>query len=73
MPQVKPRRAPIDEKLAAELQAYKGKWVAVAPDKSQVVASGASAKEALEEATKAGVTDPLIFRVSAHPERLNLF
>jgi hypothetical protein len=73
MPQVRPRRPAIDKKLAKQLLDYKGLWVAVAPDRSQVVASGASAKEAQQAAIKAGVTDPLVFRVSAHPERLNLF
>ena len=60
----------IDEELAKELSAYKGKWVAV--DRGRVVASGDSATEAVEAAQKVGVTDPLVFRVSAHPERLNL-
>jgi hypothetical protein len=73
MPATKPRRPPIDEKLAAQLRDYKGQWVAVSPDRNEVVASGKSAKEALDAAVKGGVTDPLIFRVSAHPERLNLF
>jgi Family of unknown function (DUF5678) len=60
----------IDEKLARELEDYKGRWVAV--NKGKVVASGDSATEAVEAALAAGVTDPLVFRVSAHPERLNL-
>jgi hypothetical protein len=73
MPATKPRRPPIDEKLAEQLREYKGQWVAVSPDRNQVVAAGKSAKEALEAAVKRGVTDPLVFRVSAHPERINLF
>ncbi len=73
MPQVRPRRPAIDEKLAGQLREYKGLWVAVAADRSEVVGSGASAKEAVHAALKAGVTDPLVFRVSAHPERLSLF
>ncbi len=60
----------IDEKLARQLEDYKGRWVAV--DKGKVVASGDSATEAVEAALAVGVTDPLVFRVSAHPERLNL-
>lgn len=60
----------IDEKLSEELQRFKGKWVAV--DRGKVVASGESAIEAKQEALKVNVTDPLIFRVTAHPERLNL-
>ena len=60
----------IDKKLAKELLRFKGKWVAV--DRGKVVASGESANEAKQEALKVGVTDPIIFRVTAHPERLNL-
>jgi sirohydrochlorin ferrochelatase len=60
----------IDERLAEELTRYKGQWVAV--HNGHVVASGGSANEALQAARQAGVTDPLIFRVTAHPERLSL-
>ncbi len=60
----------ISEELAEELVSYKGKWVAV--HNNHVVASGRSAKEALDAAVAKGVTDPLIFRVTAHPERLSL-
>jgi len=70
MPQAK-RRPAIDEELAKELNNYRGQWVAV--DRSHVVGFGRSAKEALQAAMKAGVTDPVVFRVSAHPERVNLF
>ena len=66
-----PTPAVIDKKLSEELQKYKGKWVAV--DKNKVVGSGDTALEAKEAAAKVGVTDPIIFRVTAHPERLNLF
>ena len=61
----------IDKKLAKELERFKGLWVAV--DGGRVVASGASADEVRQAALKVGVTDPLIFRATAHPERLNLF
>ena len=65
------RRPPeIDEDLARQLEDYKGRWVAV--DKGVVVAAGDSAREAIEAALAVNVTDPLVFRVSAHPERLNL-
>lgn len=60
----------IDEQLARQLEGYRGRWVAV--DKGKVVASGDSAAEAVEAALAVSVTDPLVFRVSAHPERLNL-
>jgi hypothetical protein len=60
----------IDEELAKELEAYKGKWVAVHGGK--VIAAGDSATEAVQAALEVGVTDPLVFRVSAHPERLSL-
>lgn len=60
----------IDERLAQELVRYKGLWVAV--HNGHVVASGRSAKQVLQAALEAGVTDPLVFRVSAHPERLSL-
>ena len=60
----------IDAELARQLEDYKGRWVAV--DKGRVVASGNSATEAVDAALAAGVTDPLVFRVSAHPDRLNL-
>ena len=62
----------IDEKLSQELQRYKGKWVAVDRASGKVVASGESAIEVKQAAEKVNVTDPLIFRVTAHPERLNL-
>lgn len=60
----------IDAELARQLEEYQGRWVAV--DKGRVVASGNSAKEAVEAALEKQVTDPLVFRVSAHPDRLNL-
>lgn len=60
----------IDAQLARQLENYLGRWVAVY--EGRVVASGNSAMEAVEAALKEGVTDPLVFRVSAHPDRLNL-
>jgi len=60
----------IDAELARQLENYLGRWVAVY--EGRVVASGNSAMEAVEAALKEGVTDPLVFRVSAHPDRLNL-
>lgn len=60
----------IDTELARQLENYLGRWVAVF--EGRVVASGNSAKEAVDAALEEGVTDPLVFRVSAHPDRLNL-
>ena len=68
MPQPSKRPA-IDKKLAEELTHYKGQWVAV--HNGHVVASGKSASEAVQAALKKQVTDPLVFRVTAHPERLS--
>lgn len=66
-----PQRPPvIDEALAQQLDDYRGRWVAV--HNGKVIASGTSANEAVDQALKAGVTDPLVFRVSSHPERVNL-
>ena len=69
MPEPKKRPA-IDEKLAKELALHKGQWVAV--QEGRVVASGASAREALQAALSKGITDPIIFRVASHAERLSL-
>jgi hypothetical protein len=60
----------IDAELARQLEDYTGQWVAV--DEGRVVAAGNSATEAVNAALAVGVTDPLVFRVSAHPDRLNL-
>ncbi|HVS27525.1 MAG TPA: DUF5678 domain-containing protein [Burkholderiales bacterium] len=70
MPEIRTPPA-INKELAKELERFKGKWVAVAL--GHVVGSGTSADKAKQAALKNGETDPLIFRVSAHPERLNLF
>jgi len=63
------KRPVIDKKLAEELAHHKGRWVAVY--NGHVVASGASASEVVQAALKKQVTDPLVFRVTAHPERLS--
>ncbi|MEA2579141.1 MAG: hypothetical protein QOE83_33 [Actinomycetota bacterium] len=70
MPDTTKRPQVIDKELADQLMNYKGRWVAV--DKGRVVADGDSATDAVEAAKGVGVTDPLVFRVSAHPERLSL-
>lgn len=43
---------------------YAGQWVAIDPATNQVVASGATAKEALDLAIQAGVNDPIMTGVS---------
>jgi hypothetical protein len=62
-------RPVIDEALAKLLEHHKGRWVAV--DGSTIVAVGDSASEVIKGALEAGVTDPLVFKVATHPERLN--
>jgi len=70
LPQVEGVQDPvIDNALAKELENYKGRWVAI--DQGKLVATGNSASEVIAAAEKAGVTDPLVFRVATHPERLN--
>lgn len=59
----------IDDVLAKELEKYKGLWVAI--DQGKLVATGDSASDVIAAAEKAGVTDPLVFRVATHPDRLN--
>jgi len=66
-----PKHPIIDPPLAAELEGYKGRWVAV--DQGRVVSAGDSATEVLARALEHSVTDPLIFRVPEHPGRLNFF
>ncbi|MEK7665020.1 MAG: DUF5678 domain-containing protein [Patescibacteria group bacterium] len=47
-------------KIAKE---HKGKWVALTDDEEKVVASGESAKDALEKAKKQGFKNPILFKV----------
>jgi hypothetical protein len=42
---------------------YKGKWVALADDEITVIASAASAKQALKLALQKGEAKPILFRV----------
>ena len=46
---------------------YKGLWVALEKDEETVIASGKTAKEALEEAHKKGYEKPILARM---PEEL---
>ena len=65
------RRSPIGDDLAAELSEHKGEWVAV--HLNRLVAAGNSALEVRDAAVKKGITDPTIFRVPKHPERLAFY
>lgn len=51
----------ISQKLSAELEAYRGRWVAVLDDRLVAVADSVSAVQKL--ALERGVTDPVVFRV----------
>lgn len=42
---------------------YKGKWVSLTGNEKRVIASGKSAKEALEKAKKEGYENPILFKV----------
>lgn len=63
-----PQEPVIEAPLADELESHKGRWVAVYQDK--VVAVGDSAIEVKEEATRKQITDPLVFRVPTHANRI---
>lgn len=60
----------IDEALSRELENYKGRWVAIDEAKNKVVGHGDSLEKARQEALDRGVTEPLLYRVPAHPERI---
>jgi hypothetical protein len=57
----------ISESLAAELDQYHGRWVAI--DEGTVVAFGDSVPDALARARERNVADPLVFYVPEHPDR----
>jgi len=63
-----PQEPVIEDHLAEELEGHKGRWVAVYQD--QIVAVGDSAVEVKEEATRKHITDPLVFRVPTHANRI---
>ena len=52
-----------EERIEALLQAPPGGWVAFSEDESRVVAYGATYDEAVLNAEKAGVSDPLLVKV----------
>ena len=57
--------------LAQELEQHKGRWVAIVDDR--IVAVADSAVDAVREAAKRGETDPIVFRVPLHPDRIAFF
>jgi hypothetical protein len=60
----------LSAKLSAQLDRYRGRWVAV--DNNQIIAEAESAQEVVRLAKQKGSTDPIVFRVPLHPERLNI-
>lgn len=63
-----PQAPLIEGPLAEDLERHKGQWVAVHQDR--LVAFGDSAREVRDEALRKGVTDPLVFRVPTHANRV---
>ena len=57
-----PQLHPID--LSELLRPYQGKWVALSQDETQVLGSGATIDEALDEARRKGERQPIVIRVS---------
>lgn len=63
------REPVIEQHVADELDRYRGKWVAL--DDDRIVGAGDSVVDALNAARREGVTDPVVFRVPVHPDRLS--
>ena len=42
---------------------YKGKWVALTPDRRSVIASGQSAKQVYDQAHKKGFKEPILAKI----------
>ena len=53
---------PVDARAAALLAAPLDRWVALSPDQTRVIAVGATFEEAVREAEKLGVTDPVMVK-----------
>jgi hypothetical protein len=51
--------------LSAELEQFKGFWVALT-DKDKVISSSKSAQQAYSEARKKGYREPILFKVPKH-------
>lgn len=60
----------ISRQLSAQLDRHRGRWVAV--DDNRIIAEAGSAQEVVRLANERGCTDPIVFRVPLHPERLNI-
>jgi Family of unknown function (DUF5678) len=58
----------IEQALAEELEQHRGQWVAIYQER--IVGVSDSAMGVKEEALRNGITDPLVFRVPLHPDRL---
>ena len=48
--------------LSKKLQDYSDEWVVLSPDNMEVVASGKNINEAMDKATKKGVSHPVVTR-----------
>ncbi|MBI2327141.1 hypothetical protein HYU92_02375 [Candidatus Curtissbacteria bacterium] len=42
---------------------YKGKWVALTPDRKTVITSGSTAKQVYDEAHKKGFEEPILTKI----------
>lgn len=55
------------EKKAIEKQStytkYANKWIAISPDETKVVGSGKTIKEAISEALKRGIKNPILTKL----------
>jgi hypothetical protein len=67
-PMPEPAPPAIEVPLAQELERHQGRWVAVYQD--QIVAVGDSAREVRDAAVAKGATDPIVYRVPAHANRI---
>jgi hypothetical protein len=67
-PLPEPTPPAIEEPLARELERHQGRWVAVF--QNRVVAVGDSAREVRDAAVAQGDTDPIVYRVPAHANRI---
>lgn len=54
------KRKEREDNLGELLSPYEGKWVALSPDEARVVGVGDHLEEAVEEAKKNGIKDPVV-------------
>lgn len=66
--QVDPARPLWSHETGEELSGHRGRWVAL--DGDRIVAVADSLPLVRREAREQGVTDPLVFRVPAHPRQV---